>query len=360
MLKSIKLSVLAIPFLTLSNLPVVAANCDPNAILRSNVSQYNENIAVWISYVKNLQSTTDSKNSSDIGISYAGFGLDYSDASSLYQYISDHENYSLSATDSVSVLRSTLDPNSVNAYLGCLHSNNPITLYIDPTATSSNSFPIKIHWNPDYPAKDNQTLTVTVINGKIGGKSKATTVLKNKSDEAGFTLDRDNNGKDRLYVTASIFGKVSDPATIPPIPRFHLTLAPKFSPPIDQPAIFICRSGHCGTPYVKVDQCVYPDAGSILVPSTLKFIAEKLVGDPRRSTFGLEPGADQFHACGFIASSAGGDTDYNYISGRFLTAQTVLTPIDPTSPAASPVQPKQTSMMENWDKLVEQASKKSE
>jgi hypothetical protein len=105
---------------------------------------------------------------------------------------------------------------------------------------------------------------------------------------------------------------------------------------------------------------VYPDAGSILVPSTLKFIADKLIGDPRRSSFGLEPGADQFHACGFIASSAGGNQDYNLISGRFLTAETVLTPIDPTRPPASPKQPVRASVMENWEKFIAEASKKPE
>jgi hypothetical protein len=333
-----------------------ATSCDPNAILRSNVSQYNENLAVWLSYVKDLQRTTDSKDSSSVGLSYAGFGLDFADANSLYQYVSDHENYSLTATDSISVLRSTLDQGSVNAYLACIHSNNPITVQIPDTATTDITFPVTVHWNPDYPAPDNQILTMTVINGTIDGKQKITAKMKNKSDEQSFQVLRDNNGGQKLYVTASIFGKVSDPATIPPIPKFKLGLSAKFSPQNDKPALSICRSGQCGTTYVKLTQCIYPDSGSILIPSTLKFVAEKLVGDPRRSGFSVEPGADQFHACGSIFSSAGGNEDYNLISGRFMAAQTILTPIDPTATTVAPKQAKMPNAMENWDSFVKDNS----
>jgi hypothetical protein len=340
---------------TILSSPASAAPCDPNAILRSNVSQYNENIAVWLSYVKDLQRTTDSSNSSSVGIGYAGFDLDWADANSLYQYIAEHEGYSLTTTDSISVLRSTLSPDSVRAYIACLNSNNPITVLVPDSATTDVTFPITVHWNPDYPAKDNQKLTVNVINGTIDGHTAASAVLANRSDEKSFTIVRDNKGKEKLYITASIFGKVSDPATIPPIPQFRVTLEPKFMPPLNQPPSSICRSGGCGTVYVKFDECVYPDTGSVLLPSTLKFVADKLVGDPRRSGSGIEPGADQFHACGYIYSSAGGNPDYNLISGRFMAAQTVLVPVDAAAPPASPRQPTAANVMENLNHIMSEA-----
>lgn len=331
-----------------------SANCDPNAILRSNVSQYNENMVVWLSYVKDLQRTTDSSNSSSIGVSYDGFGLDYANANSLYQYVTDHENYSLSASDSISILRSTLSPDSVRAYIACLNSNNPVTIFVPDVATTEVNFPITVEWNPNYPAKDNQQLTISVINGKVDGKVQET-VRMNRTDQKSFQISRDNNGANRLFITASIFGKVSDPATLPGIPTFKLTLKPKFEPPLDKPATAICRSGGCGTTYVKIPICVYPDTGSILLPSTLKFVADKLVGDPRRSHAGVLDGNDGYHACGFIDSSAGANEDYNYISGRFLAAETYLEPIVPGAAPISPKMSTRTNRLENWEKIMNEA-----
>jgi hypothetical protein len=332
------------------------ADCDPNAILRQNINQYNENISVWLAYLKNLQQTTNSNNSSSVGVSYDGFGLDFADANSLAQYVSDNESYSYTFQDSISVLRSTLDSRSVDAYIACLRSNNPVTVYTPDSVTTDISFPITVHWNPDYPAPNNQTLTVTAINGTVDGKSSTTHVMKNKSDEASFTITRTSNGRSKLYITASIFGKVSDPITLPAIPQFKMTLVPKFSPPHDKPSLSICRSGGCGTTYVKQTACILPDSGSIILPSTIKFVADKLIGDPRRSGSSVEPGGDQFHVCGSIFSSAGGNQDYNLIAGWFLAAQAVLAPIDPQAPRVAAQQTMRASRLEAMDEIVKDAS----
>ena len=120
----------------------ISASCDPDKILRSNVSQYNENIVVWLSYVRDLQRTTDSSNSSSVGVSYAGYGLDYASANALSEYVRDRQNYSVSASDSISILRSTLSPDSVKAYIACLNSGNPVTIMVPDVATTEVKFPL--------------------------------------------------------------------------------------------------------------------------------------------------------------------------------------------------------------------------
>jgi hypothetical protein len=331
-------------------------NCDPNAILRQNISQYNENISVWLAYLKNVQQTTNSNDSSSLGLSYDGFGLDLADANSLAQYVNDNENYSYTYQDSISVLRSTLDPKSVEAYIACLRSNNPVTVYTPDSVTTDPVFPITVHWNPDYPAPDNQTLTITVINGTVDGKSSTTYVMKNKSDEASFTIARTDNGRGKLYITASIFGKVSDPVTLPGIPQFKLTLVPKFSPPHNNPPLSTCASSKCGTDYKKATACILPDTGSILLPSTIKFVADQFAGNPSRSGSLIEPGGDQFHVCGSVFSSANSNKDYNSIAGWFLAAEAVLAPVDPQAPKATATQPIRANRLQNLEQIVRDAS----
>lgn len=68
------------------------------------------------------------------------------------------------------------------------------------------------------------------------------------------------------------------------------------------------------------------------MPSTLKFVAERIVGDPGRAKAGLHPNGTGQQACGYVENSAGGNTDFNEISGRFVAFQTVRAPVTAVPP----------------------------
>lgn len=314
---------------TLWNPTSATAACDPDKILRQNVEQYNESISVFLSYLRNLQSSTDESSKTGIGLSYAGIGLSYDDAKSLSQYLSLYENYVISKEQSISVLRSTLSPDSVRAYIACLKSNDPVTVIIPDTALNEPVFQFTVEWNPNFRAKADH-LTVNVTNGTIKGR-KSATVFMQPTDSFPFELKRDGKGDKTLFITAHIAGKTSDPASLPGIPQFRLTLKPTSAPPPGQPEADIKRSGHYGTSYVKDDYCVTPKADSILIPSTLKFVG-RIVGDPGRARSGIYPNNTSQRACGYIENSAGANEDFNEIRGRFVAFQTDLSPVTAAPP----------------------------
>lgn len=189
--------------------------------------------------------------------------------------MTQHENFALSENHSVSILRSTLSEGSVQAYIACLHFSDPVIVYIPDAAITEAVFPFRIAWRPDYRAPTAARLVVTVTNGKIDGK-KSKELIMQPTDMVPLQVERDNNGLKSLFITAYINGKASDPTSLPPLPSFKVILEPKFEPPLDKPAAAICRSGDCGTEYLKHDICVYPDKDTIVLPSTLEFRIDKV------------------------------------------------------------------------------------
>ncbi len=155
----------------------VAAPCDPDKILRDNISQYNENIAIWLAYVKNIDESMSSDDKKSLGVSYDGINLNYADAATFSRYIHDHENYSFTKSQSIATLRSTLSADSVRAYIACLHSNDPVTVLIPDTAMSEPVFQFTVEWNPNYPTPKKSQLTILVTNGTIDGKKTKTVTM---------------------------------------------------------------------------------------------------------------------------------------------------------------------------------------
>ena len=197
----------------------LAERCDPDKILRSNVEQYNENLVYFLSYLKNLQSQTDKSNSQSFGVSYAGVGLNYADASSLAQFISQQERYVVTKEQSVSVLRSTLSPDSVRAYIACVGNLPPLTMRVSDSALSEPKFPFTVQWSPGYRAKSNQ-MELKVINGTIDGKTEKKVTIQ-PQDQADFVISRDGNGSKTLIISANVDGKSSDPVFMPGFPSIR-------------------------------------------------------------------------------------------------------------------------------------------
>ncbi|RVJ38504.1 hypothetical protein [Sinorhizobium medicae] len=300
--------------------------CDPNEILRSDISNFNENITVWLSYIKNLQQSVEQGQASSAGISYAGVGLSYEDAKSFASYIVQNENYNLATSESVSILRTTLSPDSVAAYIACLKANDPLTIVAPDTAIGEIEFPLTVRWAPGFEVPGS-TLKVTLINGTIEGKK----VFEKKVDppeEISLTILRNGKGDKRLFITAEVNGKVSDTFTYPAIPMFKVDMQRSFSPPRDKLPYSICRSGHCGTDKVVKDLCIYASGGGTLLPSTQGFEVSQIVGDPNRAKWYQKKGNSSGVSCAVVENSAGASEHYNFIAGWATVMQAVTVPID--------------------------------
>lgn len=177
----------AILAMDLSAAYAAAPACNANEILRNNVESYQSNLVVWLSYISNLIQDRKSSSSSSAGISYAGIALNLDDARSMSEYISQQKNYTLSQQQSVSILRSTLSPDSVKAYIACIGANRGLSIVIPADALDESSFPFEVYWDPSYSPKG-KLLVMKVINGKIDGESKVT--IQQNPAKIVFQVDR--------------------------------------------------------------------------------------------------------------------------------------------------------------------------
>jgi hypothetical protein len=307
------------------------AGCDPNAILRRNVAQYNENIAVFLSYIRNLQKSVSPGENSAIGLSYDGVGLSLADAASLANNLLRNRNYQIDEEQSTAILRATLTPDGRKAYFACVNSRDPVDVILPDAAVSDQSFHFQLAWDPDYPAKKS-AVAVHVANGTIGGDATRTLTMQ-PNDTVDFEVKRDGDGSKPLTISAYIFGKVSDPISLPGLPQFVVKLKPRATSAED-----IKRSGTGdAAAYVKHDLCVYPDGDAILLPSTMKFASAALTGDPNRARAGLyDKQNTSLLACGYIENSAAGAEDFNEIGGQFLVFETDLQPLPPPAAGGAP------------------------
>jgi hypothetical protein len=301
-----------------------ADKCDPNAILRQNVTSYQSNVAVWMSLVSNLTKSSQDSSSQSFGISYAGVGLTYGDAKSLSEYISQQKNYTVSEQQSVSILRSTLSPDSVKAYIACLGSNKGLAIVIPDAALNEDAFQFTVDWNPNYRPRGD-VLELKVTNGKIDGKSS---VHVQYPASVPFSITRDVSKT--LFISATIDSQ-SDIVSLPHRPSFTMKLREKYEPPLDKPEFYsIEDAGHSLQP-LKASLCVSASPDSILIPSTM--IPQFLIsGDRPRATVNEDKKNSGLKSCGIVYNSTPCKECSMQIRGRFSIFEAYLTDADNKTP----------------------------
>ena len=272
-----------------------------------------------------------------MGFSYDGVGMSYDDAKSFASHLAQNEKYVLSTQDSVSVLRTTLDPNRVKAYIACIHANNPVAIVVqEETAYDQVKFPVYISWNPQYPTDKNDTdVIVTVTNGTVNGKQKWQGKVVKQGDSDALNIVRDNNAKDPLYITAKANNVQADVIYFPPIRRFDVSHDVEYNPYYDPkvpknsaPDARICRSVNCGEDYYTFDICVVPSPNGVLLPSTTSFLVTERAGDPARAKWSRQDGGNSMKSCIKLENSSGGQPSYNLIGGYANAIELVTTKRD--------------------------------
>jgi hypothetical protein len=255
------------------------------------------------------------------GISYAGIGLSFSDAKSLSEFVSQQQNYNLSQQQTVSVLRSTLSPDSVKAYIACVDSSRGVSIELPDAALSEDNFQFTVSWNPNYKAKKS-TLKIVTTNGEIIGDSK---VQISPTDSTTFTLKRTLPDK-ALFISASVDGK-TDIVSIPRLPAFALKLRELFDPPKEQPQDTLIRDGGHGTVYVDRIHCISATSGDTsLIPSTMIFEGQ-IYGDTNRAKVTIDTKTNSSRrSCGHMINSTGCNQCSNGITGRFAIFEAYLAP----------------------------------
>lgn len=208
----------------------------------------------------------------------------------------------------VSVLRSTLSPDSVKAYIACLGSNRGLSIAIPAEALDEDAFLFTVDWNPNFRSRDDQ-LELKVINGKIDG---ATKVRARPPISVPFSITRDT-GK-TLFISATIDGQ-ADIISLPRRASFTLKLREKYEPSLEKPPFqSIQDAGHSLDGY-NARHCISASPNSILLPSTLipQFAISgnrpKVVLDPDKKNSAL-------NACAQITNSTPCKECTNAIRGR--------------------------------------------
>lgn len=313
-----------------------ADQCDPNAILRSNIATYQNNISVFLASQNVYNKDINAGHKAAAGFVYDGFPISANDAGTFSQTIHQMTSYSLKDDESTSILLMTLDQGSVKAYIACLGNENqkPILITAPQQALTDAAFPLVVHWRPDYRAPPHAKVTISVTNGTIHGLPKASFDIQ-PSDQIPVDIVRDNAGAKSLIVTAWAYGKASDFFTVPPLPDFEVNLQQKFSGNVS-----LCRSGGCGISYVSSSVTIVPDGDSRLLPDSLSFIGQTS-GDvkdvwacpdphpeinPHRCDDYHASLNDPLHVVGEIRGRSGANEQENKITGQFRVLQVVVTP----------------------------------
>lgn len=209
--------VLTTAVLTSSSIDASAGDCNPTEILRQNIDSYQGNFTFWLASAKQLVKQNNADNKTEVGLTYKGVPFSASDVSSLSQYVSEKTSFHLSETESVSILRSTLSPESVKAYLGCIGANRGVAITIPDSAMDAEEFVVKVAWDPDYNPTDNK-LDLVVAGATVTGK---TDVEIKPTQSKSFVIKRDLTKP--LFLSATIDGKADD-ISLPKHPNSRLNL----------------------------------------------------------------------------------------------------------------------------------------
>jgi len=149
-----------------------AEECNPNDILRSNVAAYKHDISIFLASKNIYDRDFQAGHKGAGGFEYDGVPLSVSDAGNLADAVHSMTSYAMNYNESTYLLLSTLDDKTVDAYIACLNQKKPIVFKSHPSAVDQAEFPLHITWQPDYVAPSQAALTVTVLHGKVDGKTK--------------------------------------------------------------------------------------------------------------------------------------------------------------------------------------------
>jgi hypothetical protein len=319
--------------------------CDPSKILRSDVSQFNEHISVFLALQRLYTNDINAGHNANAGFVYDGFPISGKDAGTFAQAIHDSTNFSVNDDETVSILKSTLSQASVDAYIACVNHQHPppVSISFPPQSLTETQFQFKVHWHPDYLTPKEAELVLTITNGTVDGKTKVRKPIR-PTEEIILQVVRDDNGSKRLIMSAWVWGKASDILTLPPLPTFEVKLRPKLSEYRE-----LCRSGGCGTAPVTFGVHIIPDGESQLLPDSLQFVLAKMVGNPNDVFVCPDPNAAAYpHHCDsyrpennnpflvtgeFRAPRTVANEANDFISGQFMALETVVTPISVHKPA---------------------------
>jgi hypothetical protein len=285
--------------------PAFAAQaCDPNAILRNDVTSYQSNTVGWLSYIDNPLRNTNSNNRGGLNLSFAGISMSLDEANSVAQYVSQQKQYILSQQQTVSVLRSTLSPDSVKAYIACLGADRGVSITIPDAALTEPAFQFGVDWDPKFAAGEDK-LSLVATNGTIVGDSN---VLIKPTESRIFIMTNRDLTK-TVFIAAQVHGQ-TDIVSLPPVPQFAIKARVRSSDQFGS-----IRDGGHGTSLVGADVCIAADTDSILIPSTMKAVVSR-VGPVDRSPTTITPGNVR-SVCGHWQASTGANEITVSINGHF-------------------------------------------
>jgi hypothetical protein len=199
-----------------------SGNCDPN--LFKDVSNYQANTSIWLSYIDNLSRYTDQDSKQGIGVSYAGIGLSWNEAKSVADFIRHQTQYQMSVQQMTSLVRSTISGNGLTAYLGCIGANRGVTIEIPDAAASDPGFAFTGEWDPKFVAPES-VLTLKTVNGEIlGGNEYPIKATQSRN----FILTNRDLSK-TLFVAAEVNGQ-ADIVSLPAVPNFVTKLRRRATP----------------------------------------------------------------------------------------------------------------------------------
>lgn len=305
--------------LTSSSISATAADCNPTELLRQNIDSYQGNFTFWLASAKQLVKQTNSDDKTEVGLTYKGVPFSASDVSTLSQYVSEKTSFQLSETQSVSILRSTLSPESVKAYLGCIGANRGVTIAIPDLAMDAEEFVVKVAWDPDYNPTDSK-LELVMAGATVAGK---TDVEIRPTQSKSFVIKRDP--KKPLFLSATIDGK-SDEISLPRTPQFTIEFSERFFPPEGEKALGISRGvGSNTTDLITLSACVAAENGAILLPGTAKMDVSILDSQNRAKAI-IDTDNSSLRVCGKLSASSGAQEVKVSISGRLRVFEALARP----------------------------------
>lgn len=295
-----------------------ADRCEPNAILRQNAGSFQSNLVVWLASMQNLmQGKEDRSNTVN---DFAGVGLTFADAKGLTEFISKQANYTVSSQQSVSVLRTTLPPESVKAYVTCAAPGTDVFVEVPDSALSEEKFQIFVSWAPKAAGKKSQKLRLTVTNGTFEGELDPISPGERVPVEITRELDK------TLFISAKVSGQ-SDSVSLPPKPSFSVRLRDRVEPPLDEKEFVIKSGGDAPPDAVSSKLCINADNGTSLLPSTLIFKG-RIYGDPRRARYEVPADISNLTTCMLLQASTIDRKAQNAVVGRMSVWQASIVPIE--------------------------------
>ena len=298
----------------------IAAECDPNAILRTDIEQYNNNDLVFLSNIQNKIAARNAQDDKSVGVTYKGIPMTAKDAQSMSDYVSERSDLKLSHEQATSILRATLSEASAKAYIECIRGQGA-EIVIPDSALTEPSFNIKVVWRPKNPS-DPKPIKMLVTNGKLVAPDLSQMKV---NEERAFKVDRDITKT--LFISATVNGEV-DTISLPAKPTFHVSVIPKYDPPLDQKPVSIVRGvGARTTDWSYHDLCIVDgDGGLFFSDNAAKVMFTDVIDGQNRVKEMDDKNNDTRRVCARVGASSGAQEVRVGFSARLQVFQAVLKP----------------------------------